>query len=73
MRTHIDDQPQHPRLVTLPVMTLLAGVSRRTMFRLISQGVVPRICIGHRTHLYDPEDVINALKQHFGEGCPAAE
>ncbi len=73
MRSHIDDQPQHSRLVTLPVMTLLAGVSRRTMFRLIAQGVIPRICIGHRTHLYDPEDVITSLKQHFGEGYPAAE
>ncbi len=73
MHTHTDAQAVRPRLVTLPVMALLAGVSRRTMFRLITAGVVPRVCLGHRTHLYDPDDVISALKQHFGEGYPEAE
>ena len=68
MNTHTDAQAVRPRLVPLPVMVLLAGVSRRTMFRLISEGVVPRVCIGHRTHLYDPDDVVAALKAHFGEG-----
>jgi DNA-binding transcriptional MerR regulator len=50
------------RLVSASEMALLTGISARRIRRLARDGCIPRIIVGHRTHRYSPEEVIEALR-----------
>ena len=59
------DPSDQPRWVSAEELSALTGVSRKTLRRLARDGVIPRLVIGRRTHLYDLDDVCKALHQQF--------
>lgn len=53
---------QPPALLRLCAMALLLNVSERTVRRLVDRRKIPCIRISQRLMLFDPADVLTALK-----------
>ena len=54
---------KHRRLFTLRTMAQMVSMNPERLRSLAAAGKVPRIVIGWRTHLYDAEAVIAALRR----------
>ena len=53
-------------LVSTEEMAALLGIPPKKLKTLACRGLVPRLILGHRSHLYDPKAVVEALKKNFG-------
>lgn len=59
-----------PRCLTLKQLALVLSMSPRRLRELARAGKIPRIELGWRSHLYEPDAVLKALKdlsqgQHY--------
>ena len=55
-------QAQAPALLRLCAIAILLNVSERTVRRLVDRRRIPCIRISQRLMLFDPADVLTALK-----------
>ena len=60
--------PLERRCLTLSEVAAELALNPRRIRQLAAEGKVPRIELGWRTHLYEPEAVLAALKRIGGAG-----
>ena len=66
--THPSPDKQEHRCMTLRQVATILSINPRRLRQLARDGKVPRIELGWRTHLYEPQAVLNALKSLGSKG-----
>jgi hypothetical protein len=62
MKPSVSNHLEH-RCLTLKQVAAVLSISPRRLRQLACDGKIPRIELGWRTHLYEPQAVLHALKQ----------
>ena len=58
--------PLRRRLATLAELAAVTGLGPGRIRSLVAEGRIPRIELGWRTHRYDIDAVLEALREEFG-------